>query len=150
MKTRIPTDVQNIIFNYIDEILLSERLEFAFEEFMKYFGRIYAPISAGQFTAPPSIFNNFQGQDNYGKMEVRFKKAEVVFNHYCWTMVQAAIQPEHWIQKAMETIQWNGVAIMFREKSYEFIKLHGAYVKDGVLSPNGFTMIDLASFNNHH
>ena len=146
---RIPTDVQKIIFNYIDQILLSEKLEFAFTEFMIYFGKIYAPISAGQFNAPPSIFNNFEGHDTYAAMEIRFKKAEVVFNHYCWTMVQAAIKPAYWIQKAMETIQWNGVAIMFREKTYEFIKLHGGYASDGVLSPNGFTMIDLADFATH-
>ena len=146
MKMEIPTDIQNIIFDYIDQILLSEKLDFAYREFMKYFGNIYAPISAGQFTEPPSIFNNFEGQDTYAEMEIRFKKAEVVFNHYCWTMVQAAIHPAYWIQKAMENIQWNGVAIMFREKSYEFIKLHGRYAEEGVLSPNGFTMINLADF----
>ena len=143
---RIPTDVQKIIYNYIDEILLSEKLDFAFSKFMKYFGKIYAPISQGMFPHPPSIYNNFTTSGFYAAMEARLKKAEVVFNHFCWTMTQAAIQPEHWIQKAMETIQWNGVAIMFRETRYEFIKLHGGYVKDGVLSPNGFTMIDFADF----
>ncbi len=79
-------------------------------------------------------------------MESRLKRAEVIFNRFCWTMTQAAIQPEHWIQKAIETIQWNGVAIMFRETRYEFIKLHGAFVKEGVLSPNGFTMINFEDF----
>ncbi len=143
---RIPTDVQKIIYNYIDEILLSEKLDFAFSEFIRYFGYTYAPISEGLFPEPPSIYNNFTTSGIYAAMESRLKRAEVIFNHFCWTMTQAAIQPEHWIQKAIETIQWNGVAIMFRETRYEFIKLHGAFVKEGDLSPNGFTMINFADF----
>ena len=143
---RIPIDVQKIIFNYIDEILLSEKLDFAFSEFMRYFGYTYDPISEGLFPDPPSIYNNFTTNGAYAAMEIRFKKAEVIFNHFCLTMTQAAIQPEHWIQKAIETIQWNGVAIMFRETRYEFIKLHGGYRTDGFLSPNGFTMINFEDF----
>ncbi len=142
----IPKDIQNIIWNYIDEILLSEKLDFCFSEFIRHFGYTYAPISEGLFPDPPSIYNNFETSGTYAAMGARLKKAEVMFNRYCWTMTQAAIQPEHWIEKAMTTIQWSGVAIMFRETKYELIKLHGEYLEDGVLSPNGFTMIDFADF----
>ena len=117
---------------------------------MKHFGDIYAPISAGQMSCgPPSILNNFANNDNWVSLEMTFKKAEVMFNHYCYTMIHAAIQPEYWIQRAIQTIHWNGVALMDRgEGGIEFIKLHGQYTGEGngVLSDNGYTLINLAEF----
>ena len=146
----LPIELERIIFKYMDDMLLFEKLTLAYTEFMRYFSNIYAPISEGQMSSRPSIFNNFANSDNWGALEIRFRKAEVVFNHYCWTMNKAAPHPNYWIQKAIETIRWNGVALMLRGQEIEFIKLHGKFPgEDSVLSENGYTIINLADFGDH-
>ena len=150
MKMKIlPVELERIIFRYMNEMLLFEKLTLAYTEFMIYFSKIYRPISEGQMSARPTIFNNFENSDNWGALEIRFRKAEVVFNHYCWTMNRAAPDPNYWIQKAIDTIRWNGVALMLRGEEIEFIKLHGKFPGEGsVLSENGYTIINLADFGN--
>ena len=140
----IPSDVRNIIILYINEIELYEKLDVACSRFLVKFAKVYRPISTGQMDAEPSIYNNFRNHHKWPQLEQIFKRANVLFNHYCFLMVGVAIEPDYWIYRTMNTIDWNGVAIMARGHDFEFIKLQGKYT--GSLTQNGYTLFNVCDF----
>ena len=161
----IPIEIQEIILTYVVEILMFEKLEFAATEFLHYFGVMYAPIAAGEMS-DPGLCNDILAagemsyhpgligiRQRYAEMECRFKRSEIMFNRFVSTMRTVAQEPEYWIHRIMESIDWNGVALMNREaEGYEFIKLHGKWSGEGngVLSTNGYTIINLSDYEFIH
>ena len=140
----IPSDVRNIIILYINEIELYEKLDVTCSRFLVKFANVYRPISTGQMDAEPNIYNNFKNHHKWPQLEQIFKRANVLFNHYCFLMLRVAIEPDYWIYRTMNTIDWNGVAIMARGHDFEFIKLQGKY--DGFLTQNGYTLFNVCDF----
>ena len=140
----IPLDVRNIILRYINEIELYETLDVACKRFLVKFAKVYNPISAGQMDTEPSIYNNFENHQIWPDLEKIFKMANVLFNQYCFIMMRVAIEPDYWIYRTMNTIDWNGVAIMARGHDFEFIKLQGKY--NGSLTQNGYTLFNVCDF----
>ena len=133
-----------IIILYINEIELYEKLDVAYDRFLVKFANVYRPISKGQMEQEPSIYNNFANYHIWPDLEKRFKRANVLFNHYCFRMLRVAIQPKYWISRTMNTIDWHGVAIMARGYDFEFIKLQGKYA--GSLTQNGYTLFNVSDF----
>ena len=141
----IPLDVRNIILRYINEIELYETLDVACKRFLVKFAKVYNPISAGQMDTEGNNFENHQIWSCITPdLKQIFKRANVLFNQYCFIMMRVAIEPDYWIYRTMNTIDWNGVAIMARGHDFEFIKLQGKYT--GFLTQNGYTLFNVCDF----
>ena len=133
----MPEAIEDIIMTYVMDLQTHDKFENLFQVFMDRFERLYAPIAAGLMYGP------FVDETMWPNIDLRFRRAQILFNQFTLKAQRYAIDPGYWIHRALYEIDWCGVYITVMKvrnvySMFQFVKLRSNYEN---MSENGFIII---------
>ena len=107
----LPREIEQIILSYKRDLEKFDKLENLFFQFLKHFRILYKPLVDGIWRNPLA-----HAPDEYPiwpHAHIRFRRAQERFNHFAHKLRRMGANPEYWLRRAFELIDWGGTAIVF-------------------------------------